>query len=306
MTRTSERYTRLLWAYPRAYRKRRGEEIHATLLDAAAGQSTGESLRNAVDVIGHGLRLRLGIASDQVGGRVLATAALSGMTIAAAAAMTLPLFAQLLPGIHHDPSSFGPDTAIWPGLCVLWILGAFAAVAFPRRKRVFVLACVVATLATAALLPPRSGYLLSAFCLLIALAVPSLLAPRTSPSRSHRTLALVVGAVVLATLVTSAQLKPGLSYGGPFFYWSLGPLAPYVVGAVMFCSVVLLVTRRWLHAMALTIVAVPWMVFPLIDQQWLGVAATGYLVAIEIACAIGVGLLGERLSHLKGSPEAAH
>ena len=153
---SSDRFAILLRAYPRSYRERRGAEILGTLLEGESSRNSFESLRVGADVVAHGIRLRFGIASDQTGGRVAAAAALPGMVMAAAVAVVLPVFAQLLPGIHHDPFSFGPDTVIWPGLYIVWILGAAAAFVFPRRKRVMAVACIVATILTGLVLPMGS------------------------------------------------------------------------------------------------------------------------------------------------------
>ncbi|GAA4733197.1 hypothetical protein [Phytohabitans rumicis] len=56
----ARRYRLLLLCYPRAYRRERGEELVATLLEAAPPARTRPSAREAVNLIGHGLRARLG------------------------------------------------------------------------------------------------------------------------------------------------------------------------------------------------------------------------------------------------------
>ena len=109
-----DRFTQLLRAYPKAYRDRRGDEIASTLLEDASDNGTYESIRVGIDIVAHGLRLRAGIASDQLAGRVLVAAALPGMMTAAAAAAIMPMFGQVFPDIRYGPSSWGPDTAIWP------------------------------------------------------------------------------------------------------------------------------------------------------------------------------------------------
>ncbi len=303
MKRKRSRFAILLWAYPKAYRERRGEEILSTLLDGAPSLNSFETLRVGADVVAHGFRRRLGIASDQSGGRIAAAAALPGMMMAAAVAVVIPVFAQLLPGIHHDPVSFGPDTVIWPGLYILWVLGAVAAFVTPKRKRVLAMACVLATILTGLLLP-HGGYLHPIFSLLVALVVPALLAPKTSASRSHRLFALMIGGTVVCTLFATAAPNPEASYGGPEFYWVFGTLAPYVAGILILCSVICVVARRWRHGVALALLTVPWVVYPTIDQRPFGIATTGYLVSTELVCVLGAGLLGEWLSSLRKTPEA--
>lgn len=55
------RYRRLLWAYPRAYRRHRGDEMVGTLLDAAAPGQCRPTAAEWRDLIGRGLRCRFGI-----------------------------------------------------------------------------------------------------------------------------------------------------------------------------------------------------------------------------------------------------
>jgi hypothetical protein len=59
MSDLGHRYRRLLWAYPRAYRHARGEEIVTTLLDAAPADRTRPTGREAFDLLRGGLRYRL-------------------------------------------------------------------------------------------------------------------------------------------------------------------------------------------------------------------------------------------------------
>ena len=53
------RYRRLLWAYPSWYRRRRGQEILTTLLDAARPGQHRPTLPEAFDVVGRGLWYRV-------------------------------------------------------------------------------------------------------------------------------------------------------------------------------------------------------------------------------------------------------
>ena len=287
-----DRFTQLLRAYPKAYRDRRGDEIVSTLLEDASGNGTYESMRVGIDLVAHGLRLRAGIASDQLAGRVLVAAALPGMVMAAAAAAVMPMFGQVFPDIRYGPSSWGPDTAIWPGLCIVWILGCVAALIFPKPGRYFAAACVAATVIVKLLLPIGPWGLPASFLLLISLAVPCLLAPRTSPRRSHRGLALLVGAVVLGTLMVVSVCSPWVSSGGPVFYGEFNRCAPYVAGAVIACSVILLATRRLVQGSALALLAIPWLLVSVVDPGPLGLSTTISALAAVATGAISVGLVG--------------
>jgi hypothetical protein len=56
----ARRYRRLLLCYPRQYRRTRGEEITATFLDLAPPDRTRPTIHEAVNLVRHGLRCRLG------------------------------------------------------------------------------------------------------------------------------------------------------------------------------------------------------------------------------------------------------
>jgi hypothetical protein len=294
----SDRFALLLRAYPKAYRDRRGEEILAILLEDAPTFDTYESVRVGIDIVAHGLRLRVGIASDQLAGRVLVVAALPGMMMAAAAAMVMPLFGQVLPDIRYGPSSWGPDTAIWPGLCIAWIVGCVAALVFPKRGRLLAAACVAATVIAKFLLPIGPWGLPPGFLLLISLAVPSLLAPRTSPRRSRRGFAVLVGAVVLGALVVASVRSPWVTSGGPEFHGEFSRCTPYVAGTVIACSAILLAAHKWMYGSALALLAIPWLLFPMAEPGPLTVSTTTSALSVAAACAISVGLLGLWFSDL--------
>lgn len=293
-----DRFALLLRAYPKAYRERRGDEILATLLEDASTNGTYEGMRVGIDIVGHGLRLRAGIASDQPAGQVLVAAALPGMMMAAAAAIVMTVFGQVLPDFRYGPTSWGPDTAIWPALCIVWILGCAAALFFPKSGRYFAAACVVATVIVKFLLPIESWGFPPGFLLLVALAVPCLLAPRTSPIRSHRRFALLVGAVVLGALAVVAICSPWVSSGGPIFYGEFDRCAPYVAGTVIVCSIVLLATRRWVQGSALALLAIPWLLVPVVEPGRLALSTTISELGVAATCVISVGLVGLWFSDL--------
>jgi hypothetical protein len=122
----ARRYRRLLFTYPRAYRRLRGEELLGALLDAAPSGRTRPTAREAVNLIGHGLRARLGRpASRTVVAWAVLTVAISGVFTAAFAtraawetarplprtAETRAMLAEILPGqefigIQDAPAMF--------------------------------------------------------------------------------------------------------------------------------------------------------------------------------------------------------
>lgn len=62
MTSLERRYRRLLRAYPAAYRQHRGDELLATLLEAAAPGKRHPTLRETLGLLGGGLSARAGLA----------------------------------------------------------------------------------------------------------------------------------------------------------------------------------------------------------------------------------------------------
>lgn len=297
MTGGSDRLDFLIRAYPKAYRERRGEEILGTLREDAPTLGAYESLRVGIDMVVHGLRLRLGVAPDQLMGRILVAAALPGMMMAAAVAMVMPLFGHILPD-HRNPGSWGPATAIWPGLCGVWILGSLAVLVFPRRIRLVAAVCISATAVTQFLLPLGLFGLPSGFLLLVCLAVPSILAARTPPRWSHRHFAVATGGLILGVLVVAAVRTEWYSSGIAGSYGDIVRCTPYVAVTLIIFTAVLLVARRWVTGSAIALLATPWLLLPAGDAGPLTAPTTVSPIAVAAFCAIGAGLLGVWASDL--------
>jgi hypothetical protein len=297
-----------LWAYPKSYRERRGEEILSTLREGAPARGSFEGLRAGLDVVAHGLRLRAGTASQQLGGRVLAAAALPGMAMAAASATAMLCIGLLLSEFHHHyPVDFGPDTAIWPALYLVWLLGGLSALALPRSLRIGAATCIVASLVTMFVQPHQDWPWLPALSLLIALCVPALLAPRTPSSRSHRGFALLIGGTCLGVLAAVAASNTGARAGGPISYLEFRTFAPWVAGSALLCSAILLAVRRWIDASGVVLVAIPWLIYGTFDQQTFGGGSpTFYAVWVELACSVAVGVIGIGIARLKSTSEPAY
>jgi hypothetical protein len=92
--------------------------------------------------------------------------------------------------------------------------------------------------------------------------------------------------------VVASLQSPWFSTGGPGFYYELVGFAPYVAGAVVVCSVIFLVARRWVLGSALALLAVPWLFFASVGHGPLRVSPTTSVVSVATACTIGLGLLG--------------
>lgn len=76
----ARRYRRLLWTYPRSYRRRNGAEMVTTLLDAAPDDRARPTRQEVVDLLTGGIRFRF-----RVRGAAAALAAVSGAVCAAVA-----------------------------------------------------------------------------------------------------------------------------------------------------------------------------------------------------------------------------
>lgn len=214
--------------------------------------------------------------------------------MAAAVAIVLPLYAQLLPGLPDAPREFGPARAIWPCLFVVWLVGGLSALIFPSHKRLSAALCVVVSLVAAIALPVASWGLSPPTSLLVALAIPSLIAPRTWPRQSHRAFALFVGVVTTAILVAALLQNPWKIppwAHGSFLYLELGRFAGYMAVALIVGSLVLLAARKLALGSALALLSVPWLLVPVLTPA-LYISHTTVELSMAVGCVIAVGLLG--------------
>jgi hypothetical protein len=95
MTTGSERSQNLLKFYPKAYREERGEEIVATLQEAAEARVPRASLGDQISVAQYGLRIRLGLTSETMFGKALDVAAIPGLVMGAFFGIFLLISAEL-------------------------------------------------------------------------------------------------------------------------------------------------------------------------------------------------------------------
>ncbi|GAA2577660.1 hypothetical protein GCM10010399_04280 [Dactylosporangium fulvum] len=131
----TRRYRRLLFAYPRAYRRLRGDELLSALLDAAPPERTRPTAREAADLIRHGLRARLGRpASRTVVAWAVLTVVISGVFSAAFAtraawetarplprtAETQAMLAEILPGQEFTGIQDAPAMFVIYGQPLSW------------------------------------------------------------------------------------------------------------------------------------------------------------------------------------------
>ncbi|MEV0398016.1 hypothetical protein [Polymorphospora rubra] len=175
------RYRRLLWAYPKDYRARRGDEIVGTYLELAGTDRRRPSPADAVDLLRGGLRQHLRVAGpDVVAGAHLA-AVLALATAVALAAIWLVYFElgprEPLPA----PLGFGPFRSLGAVSWIAWIAVGLAAVVAPRRwVRIGIGAAIVltgavvpASVLTGTIRPPLYVLLPQIALGLVALALPA-------------------------------------------------------------------------------------------------------------------------------------
>ncbi|MDH6117650.1 hypothetical protein ABH930_002989 [Kitasatospora sp. GAS204A] len=103
-----------LLLHPAAYRREWGEELAAVFADTTAGTGRWTTAREAVDLAGHGLRLRIGLGSDGLPAQLAALAA----PFAATAAVAWGLVSQ--PGPMSVLMLLGPRHWRQFGMLDLW------------------------------------------------------------------------------------------------------------------------------------------------------------------------------------------
>lgn len=118
MTDLERRYRRLLLAYPRWYRQRRGEEILTTLLEGSRPGQRRPAAGQAVALLVHGTATRPDLSEGGALGATAAAAASSTLTAAASAASS-PRNAS--PTSRSDGSSASTRRRLPPGWTVAGI-----------------------------------------------------------------------------------------------------------------------------------------------------------------------------------------
>ena len=144
------RYRRLLSAYPRDYRRTRGEELVSTLLDGAEPGRSTPTRAEVVDVVGHGLRQRLGVARDAGFDAGLALAAPVALALAAGIAVFVWWRVEPAAPVAGQAATalFGPYRTLGPIAYAAWaVAGLTAVVASVRVARAAIVSALVATAA---------------------------------------------------------------------------------------------------------------------------------------------------------------
>jgi hypothetical protein len=297
MTHDSDPSRKLLRFYPMAYREERGEEIVATLQEAAEARVPRASLSDRISVAQYGVRVRLGLTSETMFGKALDIAAIPGLVMGAFFGLYLVILGDLpFANTKFFFPTFGPFLTVGPVLYLVWILGVVVVFEWPQYRRRIAGACMTLTiigelLAKVAHRNPNVWEV----AILVSLGVPSLLAPDVYVTRRRVLPSLCIGLATFAALflVTGVHANPG-TYTS--FYWygtyEIAHRQPYVDLFLLALFAVLWITKRREVASAALILSSPWIIvgvaYPL-SLRYLQVNALNVIALI--AWAVGMALI---------------
>ncbi|MFE2325767.1 hypothetical protein ACFXD5_17895 [Streptomyces sp. NPDC059385] len=189
--------TALVKLYPAAYRREFGDEIAGAYREATRGAARSARVREAVDIAGHALRMRLGLGSATRAGRLLAALASFAAVTVGATALS---WARLM-GRVAVTAEAGPAFALPAAAQLVTLLGAFLALA--GRWAVGSRLALVGAAAAIALAPDRAGAPFTVPLLLLAL-VMVLCPPDLRPAPRIRTRTGVVAVMAWTAVATGA------------------------------------------------------------------------------------------------------
>lgn len=297
MTHDHDRSRRLLNFYPKAYRDERGDEIVATLQEAAAARIPHASLGDQISVAQYGVRVRLGLTSETMFGKALDIAAIPGLVMGACFGLYL-LISGDLPVVNSRffYPHFGPFLTVGPLLYLVWILGVVVVFEWPQYRRRISGVCMTLTIMGEIL--AKIGHRnpnVWEIAILVSLGLPSLLAPDVYVTRRRVLPSLSLGLATFATLffVSNTRVNPGFFNS---FYWSgtyeIVRRQPYVDALLLALFAMLWATKRREIASAALILSSPWIIvgvaYPL-SLRYLPVDA--FNVIALIAWAAGMVLI---------------
>ena len=297
MTQNLAHSRKLLRFYPKAYREERGEEIVATLQEAAEARVPRASLSDQISVALYGVRVRLGLTSETMFGKALDIAAIPGFVMGAFFGVYLLISAEL-PVVNSKffYPDFGPFLTVGPLFYLVWILGVIVVFEWPQYRRRIAGLCMTLTIVGELLakLAHRNPNIWE-IAILVSLGLPSLLAPDVYVTRRRVLPSLCVGLATFATLffATGSSVNPGFFNS---FYWSgtyeIARRQPYVDVFLLALFAVLWITKRREVAGATLILASPWIIvgvaYPL-SLQYLQVDNLNVIALI--VWAVGMALI---------------
>lgn len=297
MTRELDRSRKLLNFYPKAYREERGDEIVATLQEAAEARVPRASLSDRISVAQYGVRVRLGLTSETMFGKALDIAAIPGLVMGAFFGLYLMILGDLpFANTKFFFPTFGPFLTFGPLLYLVWVLGVVVVFEWPQYRRRIAGACMTLTIVGELLakLAHRNPNVWE-IAILVSLGLPSLLAPDVYVTRRRVLPSLGIGLATFAALflVTGVHANPG-TYTS--FYWygtyEIAHRQPYVDLFLLALFAVLWISKRREVASAALILSSPWIIvsvaYPL-SLRYLPVDALNVIALF--AWAVGMALI---------------
>lgn len=233
----------ILWVYPKRYRRSHGPELTAIYLESVAGLGRVSVMRERADLLGHAVRVRLGISAAQPHGALLATAN-PYMLASLCAFGIVELFESWASRRALSGLAVPAASGLGPGQQCAFLLYALLVAAFGlgiSGRRAAARATLTAAFAVQALLAvlsvvefagrfPHYGLLRSCYegphayeggiLLLVLLGLPVLAAPPEPLDRrrfSRRACAMLIAGIVLPsaaiTCLTWQAVKSGIHPG---------------------------------------------------------------------------------------------
>ena len=297
MTPQPARSRKLLRFYPKAYREERGEEIVATLQEAAEARVPRVSLSDQISVALYGVRVRLGLTSETMLGKALDIAAIPGLVMGAFFGLYLLISGDLpVVSSRFFYPHFGPFLTVGPLLYLVWILGVLVVFEWPQYRRRIAGACMTLTIVGEVLakLAHRNPNIWE-IAILVSLGLPGLLAPDVYVTRRGVVPSVSVGLATFATLffATNSRVNPGFFNS---FYWSgtyeIARRQPYVDVLLLALFAVLWITKRREVASAALILSSPWIIVGVAYPMSLQHLPVNTLNVIAlVAWAVGMALI---------------
>lgn len=308
----------VLRLYPKGYRHELGPEMAGTYVAATANAGRGEVLREAFDLAGHGLRVRLGLTSDRYAGAVLAAAV--PYVLGSIAGLSGYMLYQLLggrinahyelfcivPGFHTYTTSIVGDYAPLSVLVAAAVLVSSALAGRRSWIRWSAGATVVTAAATIAVVfESRRGahiYVLTTFpgfempLMLAVFALMVLAVPVDAAGFTEQRVQTVGSALAVAALLHLAWVREG-------FAWSLITMAPGVVAAILILALAVGVGRRdAVIPGAAALACAPWLVQSLTGDLYdYGFTGTQYVLLVWFTIVLIFAVAGTHYRRLSRS-----
>ncbi|MGW6571854.1 hypothetical protein ACWGAN_06730 [Streptomyces sp. NPDC054945] len=204
--------TALLRLYPAGFRREFGDEIAMAHREAALGAGRAARIREALDITGHALRMRLGIASARRSGRLLA--AVAPFAVAAVGASAVWWTGMMLPAVTAPvlPAELTVPFILLAATHLVMVLGAATALSGRWTAGVWTVAAGCAATAVIDLYRLGGGLELVFFVRtpLFLASLAALLCPADLRSQPRVRTAAGLAAVLVWTALLTGVLTLGL------------------------------------------------------------------------------------------------